>query len=76
MARGPVHSDATQEICYYNAARNDPYREHHHRRYTPLRKVPDEAILQAGMKRFGDSTTDVAWLASEKDQSARSLAQS
>ena len=28
-------------ICCYNAARNDPYKESHHPRYTPLRKVPD-----------------------------------
>ncbi len=60
-------------ICCYNAARNDPYKESHHPRYTPLVKVPDSAILQAGAKRFGDSQADVAWLADEADSSARSL---
>ncbi len=37
-------------ICCYNAARNDPYLDHHHPRYTPLQKVPDEAIKAAGLK--------------------------
>jgi ectoine hydroxylase len=34
----------------YNAARNDPYLEHHHPRYTPLIKVPDDAVKLAGLK--------------------------
>jgi hypothetical protein len=37
-------------ICCYNAARNDPYKESHHPRYTPLSTVPDTAILEAGRK--------------------------
>jgi hypothetical protein len=61
-------------ICCYNAARNDPYKESHHPRYTPLAKVPDAAIREAGLRRFADSRDDVAWLADEKDDSARSLA--
>ncbi len=60
-------------ICCYNAARNDPYKESHHPRYTPLAKVPDSAIREAGLKRFDDTQTDVAWLQDEKDRSARSL---
>src|SRR5580704_19263404 len=60
-------------ICCYNAARNNPYKESHHPRYTPLHKVPDSAILEAGLKGFADSTEDVAWLEDKKDQSARSL---
>jgi ectoine hydroxylase-related dioxygenase (phytanoyl-CoA dioxygenase family) len=60
-------------ICCYNAARNDPYKESHHPRYTPLVKVPDAAIREAGLRRFADSTSDVAWLQEEKDQSARAL---
>lgn len=60
-------------ICCYNAARNNPYKEHHHPRYTPLAKVPDAAILQAGMRRFSDSSTNVAWLNSAEDKSAKSL---
>ena len=31
-------------ICCYNAARNDPYKESRHPRYTPLVKVSDSAI--------------------------------
>ena len=35
-------------MCY-NAARNDPYLEHHHPQYTPLSKVDNGAIkLAAG----------------------------
>ncbi len=33
-------------ICCYNAARNDPYKESRHPRYTPLQKVSDGAIKQ------------------------------
>ena len=31
-------------ICCYNAARNNPYKESRHPRYTPLEKVSDSAI--------------------------------
>ena len=37
-------------ICCYNAARNDPYKESQHPRYTPLVKVPDSEILQRRKK--------------------------
>jgi hypothetical protein len=60
-------------ICCYNAARNDPYKESHHPRYTPLVKVADSAIREAGLRRFADSKMDVAWLEDKKDVSARSL---
>jgi len=60
-------------ICCYNAARNNPYKEAHHPRYTPIHKVPDSAILEAGVRRFADATTDVAWLKDSTDDSARSL---
>lgn len=60
-------------ICCYNAARNDPYKESHHPRYTPLHKVPDSAIREAGLKRFADDSSEVAWLVAERDVSARSL---
>lgn len=59
-------------ICCYNAARNNPYKESHHPRYTPLVKVDDSAILAAGHKRFADSG-DVAWLDPKRDASAASL---
>jgi ectoine hydroxylase-related dioxygenase (phytanoyl-CoA dioxygenase family) len=35
-------------ICCYNAAHNDPYKEHHHPGYTPLIKVSDSAIRGIG----------------------------
>jgi Phytanoyl-CoA dioxygenase (PhyH) len=63
-------------ICCYNAARNNPYKEHHHPFYTPLHKVPDSAIREAGLRRFADSTANVAWLKEAEDKSARSLEQS
>ena len=63
-------------ICCYNAARNDPYKEAHHPRYTPLHKVPDSAIREAGLRRFADSSAGVAWLNETEDQSARSLSHS
>ncbi len=37
-------------ICCYNTKSNDPYKEHHHPRYTPLHKVPDSAIRETGAK--------------------------
>jgi ectoine hydroxylase len=63
-------------ICCYNSARNNPYKEHHHPRYTPLVKVPDSAIREAGMRRFSDSLTKVSWLNEAEDRSAASLQQS
>jgi hypothetical protein len=60
-------------ICCYNAARNDPYKDSHHPRYTPLHRVDDSAIKEVGIKRFTDDTSDVAWLVPEADHSARSL---
>jgi hypothetical protein len=60
-------------ICCYNAARNDPYKESHHPRYTPLVKVDDSMIRTAGLRRFADSQADVRWLDPENDVSAASL---
>ena len=57
-------------ICCYNAARNDPYKESHHPRYTPLKKVVDGAIKKAGLVRFADSQAEVVWLLKEEDGSA------
>ncbi|MEM1048934.1 MAG: phytanoyl-CoA dioxygenase family protein [Pseudomonadota bacterium] len=48
-------------ICCYNAARNNPYREHHHPSYTPLEKVPDAQIKAAGLK-FSDAAHESAFL--------------
>jgi ectoine hydroxylase len=61
-------------ICCYNAARNDPYKESHHPRYTTLKVLPDSAIREVGIKRFADDTSDVAWLENAKDRSAKLLA--
>jgi ectoine hydroxylase len=58
-------------ICCYNAARNDPYMESHHPRYTPLVKVPDTEIRRAGLKRFGEEST--GWLDPSRDESAQRL---
>ena len=63
-------------ICCYNSARNNPYKEHHHPRYTPLSKVADSAIREAGMRRFSDSATEASWLNHAEDRSATSLQQS
>jgi ectoine hydroxylase len=41
----------------FNAARNDPYLEHHHPRYTPLAKVPDSSVKEAGVT-FADASDD------------------
>jgi hypothetical protein len=60
-------------ICCYNAARNDPYRDHHHPRYTRLSKVDDEAIRRVGAKRFGSDAE--SFLDPTTDHSAPSLNQ-
>ena len=44
-------------IHCYNAARNNPYLEHHHPFYTPLEKVDDGAIKRAGVT-FAASTDE------------------
>ncbi len=55
-------------ICCYNAAHNDPYKEHHHPRYTPLHKIPDGAVKQMGAKL---SANRAAFLEPETDQTVR-----
>jgi ectoine hydroxylase-related dioxygenase (phytanoyl-CoA dioxygenase family) len=60
-------------ICCYNAKSNDPYKESHHPRYTPLEKVPDAAIKEAGSRRFAED--DRAWLNVASDVSAAVLAE-
>ena len=62
-------------ICCYNAARNNPYKDSHHPRYTPLAIVPDSAVREAGLKRFANTSAEVAWLDPAKDVSAASLAE-
>lgn len=60
-------------ICCYNAARNDPYKDSHHPRYTPLKKVDDGMIKKLGIKRFGEDQKNIEWLDPEKDTSSTSL---
>ncbi|WP_445193943.1 phytanoyl-CoA dioxygenase family protein [Sphingomonas sp. Tas61C01] len=62
-------------ICCYNAKSNDPYKESHHPRFTPLDVVPDDAILAAAERRFtgADAT---AWMDDAEDRSARGLVSS
>ena len=60
-------------ICCYNAARNDPYKDSHHPRYTPLKKVDDSMIKKVGIKRFTEDQTNIDWLDPEKDTSSTSL---
>lgn len=51
-------------ICCYNAARNDPFKDSHHPRYTPLAKAEDAAVNLAGArasdeeKAFLDPSSD------------------
>ncbi len=49
-------------ICCYNARSNDPYKESHHPRYTPLDRLDDGMIKQIGIRRFEDGKSDVAFL--------------
>ena len=60
-------------ICCYNAARNDPYKEAQHPRYTPLSKVKDEEIRKAGLRRFGGDESAGTWLDPNHDVSASNL---
>lgn len=39
-------------ICCYNTRSNDPYKDSHHPRYTPLEVLPDTAIKAVGSKGF------------------------
>jgi len=52
-ASGPNESERPRWslICAYNTVRNDPYKDSHHPRYTPLSVVDDDAI-----RRVGDHT--------------------
>jgi ectoine hydroxylase len=58
-------------ICCYNAARNDPYKDSHHPRFTKLHKVDDSMIKKIGTKRFENNNSE--WLDPGKDASAQSL---
>lgn len=48
-------------ICCYNAARNEPFIEHHHPGYTTIDKVADSKIKEAGLK-FSDAAHTNAFM--------------
>ena len=60
-------------ICCYNAARNDPYKESQHPRYTPLHILPDSAIREVGSRRFADSEDSEVWPTDTENRSTRDL---
>jgi ectoine hydroxylase-related dioxygenase (phytanoyl-CoA dioxygenase family) len=43
-------------ICCYNKASNNPYKAHHHPQYTPLAKLPDEAVRKAGLAQADEAS--------------------
>jgi ectoine hydroxylase len=73
---GPNHSEFPRwaMICCYNAAANDPYKDSHHPRYTPLHKVDDTAVLATGNQDAVTRSAGVTFanLATD-DQSAKAL---
>jgi hypothetical protein len=62
-------------ICCYNAKSNDPYKDSHHPRYTPLDRWDDSAIKTIGVQRFSDDVTGVAFLDPKHDASAKTMEQ-
>ncbi len=46
-------------ICCYNAARNDPYKESRHPRYTPLEKWPDSQVKEVGQAQWAAMQQEV-----------------
>ncbi|MEX1238217.1 MAG: phytanoyl-CoA dioxygenase family protein [Cyclobacteriaceae bacterium] len=55
-------------ITCYNAARNDPYKEAQHPRYTPLMKVDDAEVARIGIRRFDTNAAGGSWLNPENDE--------
>jgi len=64
-------------ISCYNAKHNNPYKESHHPRYTPLAKVDDSEVLRVARDRFAHNRTGgVDFVDFKKiDASAKSLAE-
>ena len=52
-------------ICCYNTRHNDPYKDSHHPRYTPLDRLPDTAVAGTGAK---SSTQGQQFLDPEEDK--------
>lgn len=57
-------------ICCYNKATNDPYKPHHHPGYTPLAKLPDEAVLAAGVRL---AAADGRWFLEEGEDATAAV---
>jgi len=57
-------------ITSFNQARNNPTKDHHHPRYTPMEKVVNSRLLEC--KNF-NSTTDKSFMDPARDSSAASL---
>jgi ectoine hydroxylase-related dioxygenase (phytanoyl-CoA dioxygenase family) len=53
----PNRSGATRDVllCCYNKATNNPYKAHHHPRYTPIARLPDSAVKQRGTVYAGEA---------------------
>ena len=53
----PNDSDTPRNLLLvaYNTRHNNPYREHHHPRYTPIEKLSDHAIKERGLWHDGDA---------------------
>ncbi|WP_425400093.1 phytanoyl-CoA dioxygenase family protein [Aeoliella sp.] len=60
-------------ICCYNARSNNPYKESHHPRYTPLDVTSRASIIEIGRAGLTDES-GVDWLNPSTDTSATSLA--
>jgi len=60
-------------VCCYNSRSNDPYKDSHHPRYTPLDRIEDDKIKQIGVTRFADDRSDVAFLAPDHEAHAKSI---
>ena len=61
-------------ICCYNAKQNSPYKEGPHPQYTPLVKVEDQAIKEAGVKRFADVGGNESFLPIEHAATSEGIA--
>jgi ectoine hydroxylase-related dioxygenase (phytanoyl-CoA dioxygenase family) len=57
-------------ICCYNTKHNDPYKDSHHPRYTPIEKVSDDALLRAGVRL---STTAQDYIDPARDKTAEGV---
>jgi ectoine hydroxylase len=55
-------------ISCYNTASNNPFKEHHHPRYTPLSKLPNSAILEMNGQL---SATRKGWWTDEENVTLR-----